>query len=167
MTDVSVLGAGAFGTALALHCSSLGHRTRVWAYDEGLPEEVANKGENCEKGNCSNFCKTFYITRELETTPGSVESELGKFKVLGWRTDAEAAALDVGPSALVSRPEYQQQLASCAVRNFAEHVFGRELSDEERTVWLAEKTSSFAAAGHDFLRMVRDVVTDERYRRIE
>jgi glycerol-3-phosphate dehydrogenase (NAD(P)+) len=46
MTDVSILGAGAFGTALALHCSSLGHRTRVWAYDEGLPEEVAAKGEN-------------------------------------------------------------------------------------------------------------------------
>ena len=46
MTDVSVLGAGAFGTALALHCSDLGHHTRVWAYDEGLPEEVAAKGEN-------------------------------------------------------------------------------------------------------------------------
>lgn len=46
MTDVSVLGAGAFGTALAIHCSDLGHRTRVWAYDEGLPEEVAAKGEN-------------------------------------------------------------------------------------------------------------------------
>jgi glycerol-3-phosphate dehydrogenase (NAD(P)+) len=46
MTDVTVLGAGAFGTALALHCSDLGHRTRVWAYDEGLPEEVAAKGEN-------------------------------------------------------------------------------------------------------------------------
>jgi hypothetical protein len=53
------------------------------------------------------------------------------------------------------------------VQNFAEHVFGRELSDEERTGWLGEKTSSFAAAGHDFLRMVREVVTDERYRRIE
>lgn len=122
---------------------------------------------NCEKGNCSNFCKTFYITRELETSPGSVESELGKFKVLGWRTDAEAAVLDVGPSALVTRPEYQQQLASCAVRNFAEYAFGRELSADERTGWLVEKTSSFASAGHDFLEMVKDVVTDERYRRIE
>ena len=122
---------------------------------------------NCEKGSCSNFCRTFYITRELETTPGSVESELGKFKVLGWRTDEEASALDAGPSALVSRPEYQQQLASCAVRNFAEHVLGRELSADEKTGWLTDKTASFAAAGHDFLKMVKDVVTDERYRRIE
>ncbi len=46
MTDVSVLGAGAFGTALALYCSELGHRTRVWAYDEGLPERIAAEREN-------------------------------------------------------------------------------------------------------------------------
>ena len=126
-----------------------------------------NNCANCEKGSCSNFCQTFYITRELETTPGSVESELGKFKVLGWRSDEEAAALDVGPSALVSRPEYQQQLASCAVQSFAQHVLGRELSADEKTGWLVEKTSSFAASGHGFLRMAKDVVTDERYRRIE
>ena len=46
MTNVAVLGAGAFGTALAIHSHSLGHRTRVWAFDEGLPESVAKKGEN-------------------------------------------------------------------------------------------------------------------------
>jgi glycerol-3-phosphate dehydrogenase (NAD(P)+) len=46
MTQVSVLGAGAFGTALAIHSHSLGHRVRVWAYDKGLPKEIADKGEN-------------------------------------------------------------------------------------------------------------------------
>ena len=122
---------------------------------------------NCEKGSCSNFCQTFYITRELETTPGSVDTELGKLKTLGWRTEAQTAALDAGPSALVNRPEYQQQVASCAVQNFAQHVFGRELSAEERTGWLTEKTANFASNGHDFLRMAKDIVTDERYRRIE
>lgn len=127
----------------------------------------SNSCANCEKGECSNYCQTFYITRELETTPGSVDSELGKFKVLGWRTEAEAAALDAGPSALVTQPQYQQQLASCAVENFAEHVFGRELSADEQTGWLVQKTSNFASAGHDFLKMVKDIVTDERYRRIE
>ena len=126
-----------------------------------------NNCANCEKGSCSNYCKTFYITRELETTPGSVDTELGKLKTLGWRTEEEVAALDAGPSALVSRPEYQQQLASCAVRNFSERVFGRDLTAEERTSWLVDKTASFEANGHDFLAMVKDVVTDERYRRIE
>jgi glycerol-3-phosphate dehydrogenase (NAD(P)+) len=46
MTNVAVLGAGAFGTALAIHSHSLGHRLRVWAFDAGLPEDVAEKGEN-------------------------------------------------------------------------------------------------------------------------
>ena len=46
MTQVSVLGAGAFGTALAIHSHSLGHRVRVWAYDKGLPDEVSETGEN-------------------------------------------------------------------------------------------------------------------------
>lgn len=137
-----------------------------FVYLEGI-DTFSNNCANCEKGQCSNYCKTFYITRELETTPGSVETELGKLKTIAWRTEDEAAALEVGPSALVTRPEYQQQIASCAVKNFSEHVFGRELSAEERTSWLADKTANFAANGHDFLRMVKDIVTDERYRRIE
>jgi hypothetical protein len=122
---------------------------------------------NCEKGSCSNFCKTFYITRELETTPGSVDTELGKLKTLGWRTEEEASALEAGPSALVGRPEYQQQLARCAVRNFSEQVFGRDLSADERTGWLLQKADTFAGSGYDFLEMVKDIVSDDRYRRIE
>jgi len=46
MAEVSIVGAGAFGTALALYCAERGHRTRVWAFDEGLPERVAAEGEN-------------------------------------------------------------------------------------------------------------------------
>jgi glycerol-3-phosphate dehydrogenase len=42
MTNVAVLGAGAFGTAVAIHSDSLGHRVRVWAFDEVLPEAVAS-----------------------------------------------------------------------------------------------------------------------------
>lgn len=137
-----------------------------FVYREDM-DTFSNGCANCEKGSCSNYCKTFYITRELETTPGSVDSELGKLKTLGWRTEAEAEALDAGPRALVTGPEYQQQLASCAVRSFSEHVFGRELSADERTGWLTEKSADFAASGHDFLQLVKDIVTDERYRRIE
>lgn len=137
-----------------------------FVYLENL--DTFNNGcANCNKGSCSNFCKTFYITRELETTPGSVDEELGKLKTLAWRTEEETEALDAGPSALLSAPEYQDQVATCAVRNFAEHVFGRELSADERTGWLEQKASDFAANGHDFLLMVKDVVMDERYRRIE
>ncbi len=53
------------------------------------------------------------------------------------------------------------------MKNFAEYAFGRELSADEQTDWLVQKTSGFASAGHDFMQMVKDVLMDERYRRIE
>ncbi len=46
MANVSIMGAGAFGTALAIYASDLGHSTRIWAFDRGLPEAVAKEGQN-------------------------------------------------------------------------------------------------------------------------
>lgn len=46
MANVSVVGAGAFGTALALYTAKLGHRVRIWAFDEGLADRVASEGRN-------------------------------------------------------------------------------------------------------------------------
>lgn len=62
MTHVSVLGAGAFGTALALYCSRLGYELRVWAYDDGLPERVAAEGEN------AIYLPGFSVPREISFT---------------------------------------------------------------------------------------------------
>ena len=121
----------------------------------------------CEKGSCSSACKTYYVTRELETTPGSVDDQLGMLKVLAWRGEDGETSLEAGPAALVSRPEYEAQLAECAVRNFAEYVFGRSLSASERVGWLRERARNFASADHNFLAMVKDIVMDEKYRRIE
>jgi glycerol-3-phosphate dehydrogenase (NAD(P)+) len=47
MSDViAVLGAGSWGTALAVHCARLGHDVRLWARDDGLVDEIAAIGEN-------------------------------------------------------------------------------------------------------------------------
>jgi glycerol-3-phosphate dehydrogenase (NAD(P)+) len=43
---IAVLGAGSWGTALAVHCARLGHDVRLWARDETLVEEIAAIGEN-------------------------------------------------------------------------------------------------------------------------
>lgn len=48
MARVGILGAGAFGTALAIYARQCGHDTRVWAHDTGLPEKVAATGFNEE-----------------------------------------------------------------------------------------------------------------------
>jgi len=43
---ISVVGAGAFGTALAIYSKKLGHDVAVWCFEKELPSIVAEKGEN-------------------------------------------------------------------------------------------------------------------------
>jgi glycerol-3-phosphate dehydrogenase (NAD(P)+) len=102
MTDVSVLGAGAFGTALALHCFNLGHRTRVWAYDKGLPEEVAARGEN------ATYLPGFPVPADLPFTNDMAMALEGADLVLlvvpsGFmRSVTEQAAPHLPPGALIT-----------------------------------------------------------------
>jgi glycerol-3-phosphate dehydrogenase (NAD(P)+) len=42
----AVLGAGGFGTALALHLTRIGHAVRLWARDPVLAGEIARRGAN-------------------------------------------------------------------------------------------------------------------------
>jgi glycerol-3-phosphate dehydrogenase (NAD(P)+) len=44
--QAAVLGAGGFGTALALHLTRIGHRVRLWARDAALAEEISRRGAN-------------------------------------------------------------------------------------------------------------------------
>jgi glycerol-3-phosphate dehydrogenase (NAD(P)+) len=46
MRAVTVLGAGSWGTALAVHLARLGHRVRLWARDPSLAAEVAARRAN-------------------------------------------------------------------------------------------------------------------------
>ena len=48
MRTVSVLGAGSWGTALAVHLGRLGHDVSLWARDRALVEEMAVRRANTE-----------------------------------------------------------------------------------------------------------------------
>ena len=43
---VGVLGAGSWGTALAVHLNRVGHDVRLWARDPGLVSEIRRSGSN-------------------------------------------------------------------------------------------------------------------------
>jgi glycerol-3-phosphate dehydrogenase (NAD(P)+) len=43
---VAVLGAGSWGTALAVHCGRIGHDVRLWGRDPALMAEIARAREN-------------------------------------------------------------------------------------------------------------------------
>lgn len=44
--DIAVIGAGAWGTALAMHCQRLGHRTLLWAHEPATAEQINLHREN-------------------------------------------------------------------------------------------------------------------------
>ena len=47
MTErIAILGAGSWGSALALHCARVGHDVRLWARDVTLVDELRERGEN-------------------------------------------------------------------------------------------------------------------------
>jgi hypothetical protein len=121
----------------------------------------------CEAGNCPDSCRRDYVTLDLETTPGSLGDEVGKLLTVAWRTPEEAAALDKGPSGLFEQPGMRDRLASCAVQNFSEFLFSRELTTNEKGGWLPDQVNAFRDNGYDFIQMAKAIVMDPRYRRID
>lgn len=45
-TKVGVLGAGAWGTALALHCARMGHDVMIWALEAEVATQINVEHEN-------------------------------------------------------------------------------------------------------------------------
>ena len=43
---IAILGAGSWGTALAVHCARVGHDVRLWGRDAGLMDDIARTNEN-------------------------------------------------------------------------------------------------------------------------
>jgi glycerol-3-phosphate dehydrogenase (NAD(P)+) len=46
MRNIAVLGAGSWGTALAVHLGRVGHRVQLWARDPGLADEIGQRRAN-------------------------------------------------------------------------------------------------------------------------
>src|SRR5260370_30229335 len=43
---IAILGAGSWGTALAVHCARIGHDVRLWGRDAALMDEISRIGQN-------------------------------------------------------------------------------------------------------------------------
>ena len=46
MSVVAILGAGSWGTALAVHLGRVGHDVRLWARDAAVADEIARRRAN-------------------------------------------------------------------------------------------------------------------------
>jgi glycerol-3-phosphate dehydrogenase (NAD(P)+) len=67
---IAVLGAGSWGTALAVHLSRVGHAVRLWARDEALAEEIGRHRANPRYLSDIPLPDAVSVTASLEEAAG-------------------------------------------------------------------------------------------------
>lgn len=67
LADISVLGAGSYGTALALCLSRNGHKTLLWGRDSEKLAEMAKHRENAQYLPGAKFPESLDVESDLET----------------------------------------------------------------------------------------------------
>jgi len=71
MSKVTIIGAGAFGTALSLYMRRRGHNPTVWCFEKELPDLVRTEKEN------KQFLPGFEIPEDITFTTDPVEAADG------------------------------------------------------------------------------------------
>jgi glycerol-3-phosphate dehydrogenase (NAD(P)+) len=65
-STIAVLGAGSWGTALAVHLSRVGHEVRLWARDQTLADDMAERRANVVYLPDVTLPETVFVTHDLE-----------------------------------------------------------------------------------------------------
>ncbi len=140
------------------------------------------------EGNCSLDCRMNYVVQ------GQVSKEL---KYIGWLSSyqfvvdpqtidemkeieletkvpcdpelvsqSKIASIETGPVLLVQQAIFDGRLAQCAAFNVFKWLMAREPLEEEEE-WVDTLGSEFQSSDFDFATLVKLIVTDERYRRVQ
>jgi glycerol-3-phosphate dehydrogenase (NAD(P)+) len=76
MSSVAVLGAGSFGTTLAIHLATAGHDTRLWGRDPAAMAQIGRSRENAKFLAGIHLPPEVKVHAELETALEGVEFQL-------------------------------------------------------------------------------------------
>ena len=104
MSDrVAILGAGSWGTALAVHCARIGHDVRLWGRDPALVAEMASARVNPRYLPRITLPPNVAVTASLDAALAGVPMAIAAVPSHGTRHVLRAAAPFVGPgTAIVS-----------------------------------------------------------------
>jgi hypothetical protein len=127
------------------------------AYDDECAW-CANSG-----ASCSAACSNYYIIDPLssEEDPG-----VGYLDAYEFTEDRHLANIEEGPTLAVNSAVVDGRLPQCVARRTAEWLLGRELRTEEDP-WLDDLTVGFTTSEFRYSELVREIVTSERYRRVQ
>ncbi|MBX3250856.1 MAG: hypothetical protein KF901_27000 [Myxococcales bacterium] len=116
-----------------------------------------------ERG-CSGYCNTYYVTGE-NSHADTYREYAGLPLAAIYLHEAERAAIDVGPAALVDEPLEQRQIGVCAVRTLGARLLGRPLGPSEAH-WIEGHARAFEASGYDYVALEAAMLRDPKYRTI-
>jgi len=87
-----VLGAGSWGTALAVHLGRVGHEVRLWARDRALADDMATRRANAVYLPDISLPDTVSVTSRLEDALGDTDLVVSVLPSHGCRAVMRAAA---------------------------------------------------------------------------
>ena len=90
---------------------------------------------------------------------------LGYLNAFLFLADEDLVNIAQGPKLLVQRTLLDGRLVSCAVRNMAVWLIGRELLPDEES-WLETLEQIFIISNYDVKSLVYAIVTSDFYRRV-
>jgi glycerol-3-phosphate dehydrogenase (NAD(P)+) len=99
--DVAVLGAGSWGTALAVHLGRIGHRVKLWARQRSLADDIAARRANAVYLPDVSLPPTVTVTHALDAALGESELVVSAIPSHGCRTVMRAAAPYLSPRATI------------------------------------------------------------------
>ena len=101
MRTIGVLGAGSWGTALAVHLSRIGHNVRLWARDPGLVYDMQARRANALYLPDVTLPDTLFVTDAIGSCVEDAELIVSAITSHGCRTVTRAAAAHIRRGATV------------------------------------------------------------------
>lgn len=101
MQSIAVLGAGSWGTALAVHLGRVGHRVRLWARDARLVSEIETRRANAVYLPDVSLPDAVDVTGSLDTALSGIDLVVMAVPSHGCRAVIRAAAPQLRPRAVI------------------------------------------------------------------
>jgi glycerol-3-phosphate dehydrogenase (NAD(P)+) len=101
MRDITILGAGSWGTALAVHLGRVGHEVRLWARDEALAREMAARRANAIYLPDVTLPPNVFVTQAIAEALHETELVVAAIPSHGCRAVVRKAAPHVAPRAVI------------------------------------------------------------------
>ena len=101
MADVTVLGAGSWGTALAVHLGRIGHHVRLWARDRALVDDMTARRANAVYLPDVTLPDTVSVMHAIDEALGGADLVVSAVPSHGCRTMMRQAAPYLRPRATI------------------------------------------------------------------